>query len=241
MLERGSSFGRMLCFGVAVAAAGHWRRVSQFLDLSVVGALVVGDHLVGEVVALHHGAVGVTAFAFLRVELPGLGGVLLERGVEDPGVVQAVAVGAGRRVLVSLQDGLAVARGRVVRVAVALGALLDDGELDVFVLVLLDRVDVPMAVAAAEVFLDVVEILPVLLRNVLVAAPAIYRGRLFLPVAVFFDVRDPDVAARAAVAGVDRFLEVDTVQRLIVAELAVLLGGGMADERLADQGNNGKG
>ena len=208
--------------GVAVAAAGHRRRVAQFLDLSVVGALVVGDHFVGEVVALHHGAVGVAALALLGVELARLGRVLLQRGVEHPGVVKAVAVGAGRRVLVALQDGLAVARGRVVSVAVALGALLDDGELDVFVLVLLDRVDVAMAVAAAEVFLDVVEVVPVLLRDLLVAAPAVDGGGLFLAVAVLLDVRDPHVAARAAVAGVDRFVEIDPVERLVVAEPAVL-------------------
>ncbi len=160
--------------------------------------------------------------------------------MENPGVVQAVAVGAAGGVLVALQDRLAVAGGRVVGIAVALGALLDDGELDVLPVVLPDGVDIPVAVAAAEVFLEVVEILPVLLCNVLVAAPAIHRGRLFLPVAVFFDVGDVRMAARAAVVGMNRFLEVDPVQRLIVTELAILLTGGMADGRKADQGESGK-
>ncbi len=95
--------------GVAVAAAGHGRRVSQLLDLAVVGALVVGDHPVGEVVALHHDAVRVAAFALLGVKLTGLGRVLLQGSVKHPGVVQAVAVGAGRRILIALHDGLSVA------------------------------------------------------------------------------------------------------------------------------------
>ncbi len=48
------------------------------------------------------------------------------------------------------------------------------------------------------------------------------------------------MAACAAVVGMDRFLEVETVQRLIVTELAVLLIGGMADDRRAEKGDNGK-
>jgi hypothetical protein len=97
-----------------------------------------------------------------------------------------------------------------------------------------------VAVAATEIFLDVVEILPVLLRNVLVADPAIHQGRLFFPFAVFFDVGDVRMAACAAVVGMNRFLEIDPVQWLIVTELAVLLSGGMADGRKADKGDNGK-
>jgi hypothetical protein len=130
--------------------------------------------------------------------------------------------------------------GCVVGIAVALGALLDDGDLDVLLVVLFDGVDVPMAITAAEVFLEVVEILQVFLRDILVADAAIHRGRLLLPVAVFFNVRDVRVAACTAVVGVDRFLEVNPVQRLIVTELAILLSGGTADDRLADKGNNGK-
>jgi hypothetical protein len=219
--------------GVAVATAGHRRRVAQFLDLPVVGGFVIGHHFVGEVVALHHGAVGMAALALLCVELAGLGRVLFERGMEHPGIVQAMAIGAAGGVLIALQNRLAVARGRVVRISVALGALLDDGELDVFVLVLLDRVDVAMAVAAAEVFLNVMEVVPVFLRDLLVAAPAVDGGGLLLAVAVLLDVRDPHVAARAAVVGVDRFVEIDAVERLIVTEPAVLGrqgGDGQADD-----------
>jgi hypothetical protein len=84
------------------------------------------------------------------------------------------------------------------------------------------------------------EILPVLLCNVLVAAPAIHRGRLFLPVAMFFDVGDVRMAARAAVVGVRRFLEVDPVQRLIMTEQAILLTGGTAEGRQTDENGSGK-
>jgi hypothetical protein len=48
------------------------------------------------------------------------------------------------------------------------------------------------------------------------------------------------MAACAAVVGMNRFLEIDPVQWLIVTELAILLSGGMADDRLADKGDNGK-
>ncbi|MCU0555652.1 MAG: hypothetical protein MUF17_12950 [Syntrophales bacterium] len=49
------------------------------------------------------------AFALLGVKLTGLGRVLLQGSVKHPGVVQAVAVGAGRRILIALHDGLSVA------------------------------------------------------------------------------------------------------------------------------------
>ncbi|MCU0555651.1 MAG: hypothetical protein MUF17_12945, partial [Syntrophales bacterium] len=108
----------------------------------------------------------------------------------------------------------------------ALGALVDDGKLDVFGLVLLEGVDVAVAVAAAEVFLDVVEVAQVLFRDRFVAAAAVDGGGLFLPVPVLFDVRDPRMAARASVACMDRMAEVDPVKRLVVAETAVLGGQG---------------
>ena len=83
---------------VAVRAPGHQRGESHALDLAVVGLLVILHHLVRELVPLHHGRIVVAADAFVVVEHARLIGIGRQRGVEHAGVVEAVAVAAGRGV-----------------------------------------------------------------------------------------------------------------------------------------------
>jgi len=84
--------------------------------------------------------------------------------------------------------------------------------------------DVAVAVVAAEIELDVVEILPVFPRDILVTAAAVHGGGFFLPLAVALLVRNPRVAARATVVAMDRFRELRAVTVVVVAGKAIQCG-----------------
>lgn len=204
---------------VAVGTAGHQRGEPDALDLAVVGLLVVLHHLVREVVPLHHRRIVVAGDALVVVEHAGLFGVCRKRGVEHAGVVEAVAVSAGRGVVVALEHGLGVSRGDVLVIAVALGAHLDGADLDVLG-GCRARVHVPVAVHAAEVLLEVVKVFPILLGYSGVALSAGNRCRPQVASHVGVQIRYVTVAAQAAVLRVHRGIEAGGVHGPVVAVLA---------------------
>jgi hypothetical protein len=73
----GVLFWKNIMRGVTVRASGHPRRITDILDLPVIGLFIIGHDVRGEAISLHHGAVAVAVFAFLIVKFSCLCRVLL--------------------------------------------------------------------------------------------------------------------------------------------------------------------
>ena len=114
----------------------------------------------------------------------------------------------------------AVAGNGVFVIAVALGAFLQDGLL-LRTLGGPDGVDVPVAVGASKVLVEVVVVFDIGGGDFLVTAGAREKLRLFQARHVLFQVYDRPVAAQAAERPVDGFREGLPVEEVIVAIEAV--------------------
>jgi len=136
--------------------------------------------------------------------------------------VQAMAVAAGSRILIALNDSGAVTGQSVLVIRMAFCAVFCDSNLKVFFF-RFERVDFIMTVLAPEVFIQVMKAIPVLLFDVIVARPAGNQFRFFFQNHMIIQTFKTRVTTCASDTAVYRFLVSFYEFRSVVAVCAMYL------------------
>ena len=200
-LRAGIRLRQRIVSPMAVGAAGNTLGITDIHHLAVIGFLVIPDGLGRKIIPFGHLCIGMASPATPGIGLAGGCDIPFLGQVIERNVMQAVTVGARRRILIALRQSTTMPQKQIIPFIMTPDTVLNDGQFRVLPS-FPDDVNLPVTILTGQVLLNGMNVLPVPDGNIPVTTGAVYRCRPDRTRDVPGQIRDVRVAARTTVLSV---------------------------------------